>query len=163
MSFLTPYLHLRFAGATLAGILQTLLLNGPSTNSPKLTYDIPNGTWGWGLTVPQYYGLILAIVGFTAIPILWMKEPDPKLTPQLSTKAYFEELWATLKERSTLYLIIYAVGISALTNFFSLANYYMQYYVITLNNFQAGTDTIYICIYTHFAMPAQKLFYVINS
>lgn len=57
-------------------------------------------------------------------------------------KAYFEELWDTLQERSTLYLIIYAVGISALTNIYSLANFYMQYYIIKLNNFQAGIDTI---------------------
>lgn len=33
---------IRFAGAAFAGILQTFLLNGPTTNSPETVYNVSN-------------------------------------------------------------------------------------------------------------------------
>jgi hypothetical protein len=61
---------------------------------------------------------------------------------QHSAKHFFAEIWDTLKNLTTFYLIIYVIGIQGFTNFTSNANIQLQYYVIKLTNFQAGIDTI---------------------
>jgi hypothetical protein len=48
----------------------------------------------------------------------------------------------TLQNLTTFYLIVYVLGIQIFTGFLNNANFYMQYYVIQLTNFQAGIDTI---------------------
>jgi hypothetical protein len=117
------------------------MLNGATTNPP----DVPNGfdgIWPWGFTVSGYYGLQFALIVLIIIPIFWMKEPDPALSPPVPLKMFLECFWDTIKERSTLNLLVYAVGVSALSNFLLPVNIYMQYYVIQLTNFQAGMNTI---------------------
>lgn len=132
---------IRFGFCIFAGVIQTFMLNGRTTNPPSAV-DGFDGVWSWGLTVSGYYGLIFALVFVITLPILWMKEPDPALTPAVPLKQFLIEFWDTIKERSTLNLMIYAVGVSCLSNFTPIVNIYMQYYVIQLSNFQAGMDTI---------------------
>lgn len=133
--------RIRFSFGLIAGVIQTFLLNGPSTSSSTCVHNF-GGCWEWGLSVNGYYGLLLGIIAFLVTPILWLKESDPSLTPIHSFKDFFLELWDTLKNLTTLYLLIFAVGTGALTSFPSIASVYMQYYVIGLTNFQAGIDTI---------------------
>jgi hypothetical protein len=104
--------------------------------------SIKGGCWEWGLSINGYYGLLLVIVAFLVTPLLWLKECDASLIPQHSFTDFFLELWSTLKNLTTLYLLIFAVGTGVLTNFPSIVSVYMQYYVIGLTNFQAGIDTI---------------------
>jgi hypothetical protein len=127
------------------------MTTGRTTNPPKAEYGF-DGVWSWGLTVSGYYGLIFALVFVLTLPILWMKEPDPALTPAVPLKQFLTEFWDTIQERSTLNLIIYAVGISCISNVYPIVNIYMQYYIIQLTNFQAGMDTITSYAFLTFAI-----------
>ena len=132
---------IRFSFSVLAGMIQAFLLNGPTTNEPGCEIDFEN-CWAWGLSINSYYGLCAALVGILFIPILWIKEVDPETIPKRSWRHHVHEIWLTLQNLTTFYLLIYVIGIGCLTNFVSNANLYMQYYVIQLTNFEAGIDTI---------------------
>jgi hypothetical protein len=132
---------IRFSACIFAGVIQTFMLNGRTTN-PPYAVDGFDGVWPWGLTVSGYYGLIFALIVCITWPILFLKEPDPSLTPAVPVMQFLAEFWDTIKQPSTLKLMIYAVGTSCLSNFVPIVNIYMQYYVIQLTNFQAGMDTI---------------------
>lgn len=132
---------IRFSFCIVAGVIQALLLNGPSTTSSDCGISFQE-CWSWGLTVNQYYGLLFVLTFIICIPIIWMKEPDPSKIPQHSLTHFVQEIWETLKNMTTLYLLIFVIGTGCLTNFTSIVNIFMQYYIIELTNFQAGIDTI---------------------
>lgn len=71
-----------------------------------------------------------------------MKELDAKMIPQRTLRQHFNELWETLKNLTTLYLIIFVTGDGALSMMTNIVTVYLQYYVIGLTNFQSGIDTI---------------------
>lgn len=96
----------------------------------------------WGLSINGYYGLLFAIVLILSIPILWLHELDASKIPLHSFSHFFREIWVTLQNLTTFYLIIFVIGTLALTNFNNNANIALQYYVIKLTNLQAGIDTI---------------------
>ena len=60
----------------------------------------------------------------------------------LSFSYFFNEIWLTLQNLTTLYLLIFVIGTQCFTNFTSNANIYLQYYIIKLTNMQAGIDTM---------------------
>jgi hypothetical protein len=132
---------IRFTFCILAGFIQSFLLNGPSTNDSGCEISWDN-CWSWGLSINQYYALIFSITFVLCIPILWMKEIDPSKIPRHSLKYFMQQIWETLQNLTTLYLLLFVIGTDSLTNFKSVVNTYMQYYVIQLTNFQAGIDTI---------------------
>ena len=201
--------RVRFSFCVLAGLIQTVLLNGPTTNDSSCPQSVTQ-CWSWGLTINQYYALLFVIVLVLTIPILWLKELDPPLSKQeetvgkgavryineeqimdtvelemkdgfssypkddgkdssdpetfptdppmkstlatadllaahstkLSFSFFFNEVWLTLQNLTTLYLLIFVIGTQCFTNFTSNANIYLQYYVIKLTNMQAGIDTM---------------------
>ena len=185
--------RVRFSFCVLAGLIQTVLLNGPTTNDSSCPQSATQ-CWSWGLTINQYYALLFVIVLVLTIPILWLKELEPmegknadivvlnthsnsadrrkisgndaavdlessqvvdtfaisKLTDlftghnstTLSFSYFFNEIWLTLQNLTTLYLLIFVIGVQCFTNFTSNANIYLQYYVIKLTNMQAGIDTM---------------------
>eukprot|EP00981_Chlorochromonas_danica_P001508 scaffold326_cov169-Ochromonas_danica.AAC.9 len=114
--------RIRFSFCMVAGVIQTFLLNGPTTNDPDCPTDAMD-CWSWGLTVNQYYGLLLGIVALLTIPIFFLKELDNSRVPVHSWSHYFE-------------------GTCSLTNFVNNASITVQYYIIKLTNFQSGIDTI---------------------
>lgn len=118
-----------------------MLLNGPDTSSDDCHIGF-NGCWKFGLNINEYYALLFCIVFILTIPILWMKELDPSKVPKHNLNHFLTEIWETLQNLTTFYILIFVIGINSLTNFKSVANTYMQYYVIQLTNFQAGIDTI---------------------
>lgn len=133
--------RVRFAFCVVAGVIQTFLLNGPSTNDSDCSISFTE-CWSWGLSINAYYGLLFAIVFLLTIPILWMKELDASHIPQHTVKHFFNEIWLTLQNLTTFYLVIFVIGVQGLTNFNNNANIQLQYYVIKLTNFQSGIDTI---------------------
>ena len=198
--------RVRFSFCVLAGLIQTVLLNGPTTNDSSCPQSATQ-CWSWGLTINQYYALLFVIVLVLTIPILWLKELEPPLNKQeenvnnmadrfvfeeqvismknsfsskspqrresndpesfqavdtdsprnktsritdlhtghstsLSFSYFFNEIWLTLQNLTTLYLLIFVIGTQCFTNFTSNANIYLQYYVIKLTNMQAGIDTM---------------------
>lgn len=133
--------RVRFAFCVVAGIIQTFLLNGPSTNDSDCSVSFSE-CWAWGLTINQYYGLLFAMIFILSIPIFWLKELDASHIPVHSMDHFFGEVWETLKNLTTFYLVIFVIGVQGLTNFTSNANIQLQYYVIQLTNFQSGIDTV---------------------
>jgi hypothetical protein len=122
-------------------VIQTFLLNGPSTNDSDCAINFEN-CWSWGLSINGYYGLLFGVVLLLTVPIFWLRELDATNIPQHSGAHFFAEIWDTLKNLTTFYLVVYVIGIQGFTNFTSNANIQLQYYVIKLTNFQAGIDTI---------------------
>jgi len=133
--------RIRFSFCVVAGIIQTFLLNGPSTNDSDCSIDIQD-CWSWGLSINGYYGLLFAVIFLLTLPLFWLKELDATNIPQHTGAHFFKEIWDTLKNLTTFYLIIYVIAIQGFTNFTSNASIQLQYYVIKLTNFQAGVDTV---------------------
>ncbi len=133
--------RIRFSFCVIAGIIQTFLLNGPSTNESGCEISFQS-CWAWGLTINGYFGLLFAIVFVLAIPICWLKELEDTHVPRHTASFFFKEIWLILQNMTTFYILIFILGIQTLTNFTSNANIQLQYYVIKLTNFQAGIDTV---------------------
>lgn len=133
--------RVRFTFCIIAGAIQTFLLNGPSTNADDCHINFSN-CWSWGLNLNEYYGLLFCVVLGLTIPIFWLKEIDVSHLPQHSFSHFLSEIWDTLQNLTTFYLLIYVIGTIGLTNFTSNVNTFIQYYVIKLTNFEAGIDTI---------------------
>jgi len=123
------------------GIIQAFFLNGPSTSQSDCNISF-NGCWSFGLDVNGYYALLFCIIAVLIIPVFWLKELDASRIPKHNVKHFVSEIWETLQNLTTFYVLIFVVGSNSLTNFKSVVNVYMQYYVIQLTNFQAGIDTI---------------------
>ena len=98
--------------------------------------------WASGLTINGYYALLFCLVFVLVIPVFWMKELDASTIPIHSIKSFTNEIWLTLQNLTTLYLMQYVIGTGVFTNFVSNASVYMQYYIIQLTNFEAGIDTV---------------------
>lgn len=129
--------RVRFTFCVLAGVIQTFFLNGPSTNNSDCAIGL-NDCWEFGLKINEYYGLLFCLVCVLYIPIWFLKEPDASLYPLHSLTGLFYEIWLTVQNLTTFYLIIFVLGINMLTNFTSQVNIVMQYYLINLTNFQVG-------------------------
>ena len=137
--------EVRFAFSIFAGIIQTFFLNSTQTSSQDChvsSSNDPGSCWTWGLSVNGYYALIFCVIFVLVIPITWLKELDASTIPIRTFREHMLDVWETLQSRTTLSLMFCSMGISILTNFPSTVNYYFQYYVLQLNNFQAGIDTI---------------------
>lgn len=133
--------RMRFAFSMIAGLIQTFLLNGTSTNSA----DCPIGwteCWSWGLSVNGYYGLLFILILIITLPVFWMKELDASNIPQHTLTHYLSQLWSTMQDLTTLYLLVFVVGIHSFSNFTNIAAVTMQYYVIKLTSFQSGINTV---------------------
>ena len=142
---LTTGQEVRFAFCILAGIIQTFFLNSTQTSydgCPVSSTNDPGSCWTWGLSVNGYYALVFCVVFVLVIPIIWLKELDASNIPIRTFREHILDIWETLQSRTTLSLMCYSAGMAILTNFPSTVNYYFQYYVLQLNNFQAGIDTI---------------------
>lgn len=133
--------RIRFSFCVVAGVIQTFLLNGKSTNDADCAINFQN-CWGWGLSVNQYYAVLFVLVFLLTIPILWLKELDNSRIPVHTWDHYLSGIWNTMQNLTTFYLLIFVIGSCALTNFTNNAAITLQYYVIKLTNFQAGIDTI---------------------
>jgi hypothetical protein len=131
----------RFSFCVLSGFIQAVFLNGPDTNDEGCRIAF-NGCWSFGLSINQYYGLLAALIFLLCIPVVWLEELDGRHVPRRSLQEFSNELWETLQNKATLYLIIFVAGAHSLTNFKSVVNTYIQYYIIPLTNFQAGLDTM---------------------
>ena len=56
----------------------------------------------------------------------FLKELDASNTPQHTFSHFMQEIWMTLKNLTTCYLVIFVLGTQALTNFVFNVNIYLQ-------------------------------------
>jgi len=131
-----------FIFCVVAGVIQTLLVNGPSTNEPGCEIAIDK-CWQWGLSMKQYYWLIFVLTAILTAPMLVFREITGPNTPRRhSFVELCGQIWATMHNLTTLRILVFVIGIGALTNFTSQVNIFLQYYIIGLTNVQAGIDNI---------------------
>jgi hypothetical protein len=133
--------RIRFGMTLVAGVIQAVLVNGVTTNRPNCTISFLE-CWSFGLTVSQYYYLTFVIMLVMFIPILYLKEPSSKNIPLRTFSRHARDLWDTLQNKTTLFLLIFVFGTNMLSSLQSVASIYLQYDVIQLTNFQSGIDTI---------------------
>jgi hypothetical protein len=103
---------------------------------------------------------MLCLIAILVTPVFWMKELDSSKIPQHNFKHFAHEIWLTMQNLTTLYLMINIVGISTLTNFVNNANIYVQYYIIELTNFQAGIDSVTTYAALSFAIWVYKVYFI---
>jgi hypothetical protein len=133
---------IRFSCCVVAGLIQTFLLNGPSTNVTDCPISA-SSCWDWGLTINQYYGLLFALVLICFIPICYLHEPDATHIPYHTLQSFIHEVWYTMRSLTTFYLIFYVIGIGSLTNFVNNVNIFLQYYIIDLTNLEVCYLTLF--------------------
>lgn len=131
----------RFAFAIAAGVLQALFMNGPSTNSPTCPINLSN-CWSWGMTVSGFYGISTVLIFFLLIPIIAMKEINPNVIPHHDFMSHVALFWTTLKNRTTLYLLIYTCFGFTFGAMSSIASVIFMYDVIKVTNLQIGVLTL---------------------
>lgn len=133
--------RIRFAFTVLGGLIQSVLVNGPSTNDSDCDIGVED-CWSWGLNVGQYYTLILVIIVILVIPVLIMREIDSSHIPQHSFSEHSSMLWKTLQNPTTLYLLIFVSGNGMFSMMAAITTTYVQYLLIGLTNFQSGITAI---------------------
>lgn len=106
------------------------MLNGSSTSPPG------SSTWGWGLTINGYYGLLLALCSSLYIPVLFLREPDPNDVPRHTLTELMANLWVTMQGLTTHRLVIFVVGYNLTATMINVVNIFLQFYVIKLSSFQ---------------------------
>lgn len=126
--------RIRFSCCVLSGLLQTCLLNGPTTNAPGCNISAFE-CWSWGLTINHYYGLLFVLISLCYIPIWFLKEPEPT-GPYHTISSFIAELWDTMQSLTTLNLTVFVVGLGCFSNFYNHVNIFLQYYVIKLTNLE---------------------------
>jgi len=130
----------RFCFSIFAGVIQTFFLNGRQTNAEDCNISFGE-CWEFGLSVNGYYGVIFCCILLLYIPIYRLKELEGGQA-SVPFKHFISEVWVTLQNLTTLYLMIFVIGTVGLTNLTNIVNVYLQFYIIELTNFEAGIDTI---------------------
>lgn len=133
---------IRVATNVLTGIFQVTLINGPSTNSSDCQ---PSWTscWSWGLTIGQYYFLMFLLTAAFAAPVVFMKDSvSGRSVVQRSIGQFALDVWDTLQNLVTLYLMVFIFGVMSLGHLKNNAATFIQFYIIKLSNFQSGINSI---------------------
>ena len=75
--------RIRFTASICASLIQTLLLNGPTTNPPDAPKGI-SGRWGWGMNINEVRTCtLLSTVLFSVHIIRLISSPPPPPPPSL--------------------------------------------------------------------------------
>ena len=133
--------RIRFFCGIFAGLIQAVLVNGTETNKSGCEISASQ-CWAFGFTPNQYYGVVFALLFILCIPIYWLKEPSAKDIPYHDFQHHKKDLWDTMTNSTTLYLLIFVVGNGAFSIMQSQTQTYVQYEIIGLTNFQSGIMTI---------------------
>ena len=124
-----------------AGILQAFFMNGPDTNPSDCPINASN-CWSWGLNVSQFYWFSTVVILVLLVPIFMLKEFDPKDVHIHTISEHANMLWATIQNRTTLYMLIY-VGFGFTFGAMTSAVWSIFVYnVIKLTNLQLGISNI---------------------
>lgn len=132
--------RLRFLCGILGGIIQAFLVNGPSTNPPSCPINILN-CWAWGLTPKGYYSLLATILLILCLPIFFLKE-IPAHGPPHTFEDHKRDIWHTMQNPTTLYLLIFVVGNNTLSSLTATVTSFVSFRLIKLSNFQSGISSI---------------------
>jgi len=132
---------IRFLATMFAGVIQATMVNGESTNAPGCDIS-PLNCWSWGLTVGQYYRLLALIFVVLALPIFFIREVSSDHIPIHSFAEHGRALWETLKNPTTLYLLIFVSTNGTLSQLTPITYNYVQYTLVNLSNLQGGIQVV---------------------
>lgn len=149
---------LRFASTMFAGVVQALLVNGTKTNAAGCPVDLMN-CWPWGLTVAQYYQLLALLLAALAFPIFFLREIACDHVPVHTFAEHAADLWVTMQNPTTLYLLVFVAGNAALSQIQPATYNYVQYTLVQLTNFQAGVQTVFSFLATAVAVKIFQVFF----
>jgi len=124
-----------------AGILQAFFMNGPETNPPDCPISASN-CWSWGLNVSQFYWFSSMVILILLVPILCLKEFDPKDIEIHTLYEHGSILWATVQNRTTLYMLIYVGFGFTFGGMTSAVWSIFVFNVIKLTNLQLGVSNL---------------------
>jgi hypothetical protein len=135
--------RIRFFSSILGGLIQALLVNGPTTNAPGCPIEA-SSCWAWGFTPNQYYGLNLCILIVLVFPVFFLKEialgeDDHGVH---SFEQHRKDIWDTMCNPTTMYLLIFVTGNNAFSGMGATVATYISYDLIHLSNLQAGIASI---------------------
>lgn len=133
---------IRFLATMCAGVIQATLVNGTNTNASDCGVGVLD-CWSWGLSVGQYYMLLSAIFVVISIPIFFMREVSSKNIPVHTFGAHAKDLWETMKNPTTLYLLFFVAGNGTISQLTPITYNYVQYTLINLTNLEAGIQVIF--------------------
>jgi len=133
--------RIRFIVAIFAGAIQALLVNGRSTNKAPCAVSFSE-CWAWGFTPNGYYALIFCLTFILCIPIYYLKEPSSRNHPIHDFARHKQDLWATLMNPTSLFLLIFVIGNGIFSAMSPITQTYTQYNIIGLTNFQSGIMTV---------------------
>ena len=133
--------RIRFCCTILGGLIQAFLVNGPTTNPRNCPIQASN-CWAWGFNPNEYYGFILCILFVLVVPIFFLKEPDARNIPISTLADHKKDIWETMQNPTTLYLLIFVSGNNIFSTLGAMSTSYIQYNVIQLSNFQSGISSI---------------------
>lgn len=133
--------RIRFIVAIFAGAIQAFLVNGRDTNKAPCAISFTE-CWAWGLTPNGYYVLIFCLTAILCIPIYYLKEPSSRNIPLRDLAHHKEALWETMKNPTSLYLLIFVIGNGIFSAMPPITQTYTQYNIIGLTNFQSGIMTV---------------------
>ena len=132
---------IRFLATMFAGVIQATMVNGESTNASGCDIS-PLNCWSWGLTVGQYYRLLALIFVVLALPIFFIREVSSDHIPIHSFAEHGRALWETLKNPTTLYLLIFVSTNGTLSQLTPITYNYVQYTLVNLANLQGGIQVV---------------------
>jgi hypothetical protein len=154
--------RIRFAFTMLGGVIQAFLVNGPSTNDSDCAISVQD-CWSWGLTVQQYYWLIFIVLVVLCIPIVFFREIDSSDIPQHTLKEHSVELWGTMCNPTTLYLLIFVTGNALMSNMVPITTTYVQYVLIQLTNLQSGITAIVTYLAVWFGVTIFQKYFITKN
>lgn len=133
---------LRSVFGILGGIIQASILNSANAVSPEDCPDVGwRDCWHGGVNVNGYYGVILGVTVILICTLPFLEELDTPSHPRYTSKVYLSKLWSTISSYPSFMMLFSFMGLTTLTNFRSTVNFYIQYDVLKLTNFQSGVNS----------------------
>jgi MFS family permease len=133
---------LRFGFGILGGIIQASILNSSNGVSPEDCSDRGwRDCWRSGVNINGYYGVIVGVTVALMAGLPFLEEIDSPSHPRYTLNVYLSKLWSMISSYPSFMVLFSFMGITTLTNFRSTVNFYIQYDVLKLTNFQSGVSS----------------------
>eukprot|EP01041_Mallomonas_annulata_P002108 gene2108-4119_t len=138
---MTTATMIRSTFSIFAALFQLIFVNGLSTNDPHCVVDWEH-CWHFGITIQQYYAVMLCMIFILVLPVINLKELDCSRIPILSPGHFLSQIWDTMQSLSSFYLILFVTGIHITAHLRNPTVLFIQYYIIKLTSAQSSVDSI---------------------
>jgi len=128
----------RFVMCMVGGLLQSFLLNGPTTNPPGKGFD-------WGLTVGELYWVLAAVAAVMLLPTLYYFDETaaPQLHEHTSMRQNLSSMWEVLHDVCLFSIMVWSLGsnvIAGATN--RVGSSVIEGGIVELSGMMMGLDNV---------------------